>query len=160
ISVKNLAYIIQARMEEIIEHVYYVIKSSGYEDKLIAGIVVTGGGAQLNHLVQSVEYITGIGCRLGYPNEYLAKTEMLNRQALEELKSPMYATSIGLLIKGVQAVEEAEATEQAVEVSRKGGKVKEIAEEKNKKESWFSKLLSDFIKDDAGIDDDTFIGRK
>ncbi|HAK29657.1 MAG TPA: cell division protein FtsA, partial [Sphingobacterium sp.] len=41
ISVKNLAYIIQARMEEIIEHVYYEIKSSGYENKLIGGIVIT-----------------------------------------------------------------------------------------------------------------------
>jgi len=72
ISVKNLAYIIQARMEEIIEHVYYEIKSSGYEDKLIAGIVITGGGAQLRHLVQFEAYITGIGCRIGYPNEYMA----------------------------------------------------------------------------------------
>lgn len=159
ISVKNLAYIIQARMEEIIEHVYYEIKSSAFEDKLIAGIVITGGGAQLKHLVQLVEYITGIGCRVGYPNEYLAKAEMLNKQALDELKSPMYATSVGLLIKGVQAIEEAEATEQEVQISKRSGKVREIAAEKNKKESWFSKLLSDFIKDDAGIDDDTFIGR-
>src|SRR5690606_15580182 len=109
---------------------------------------------QLKHLVQLVEYITGIGCRIGYPNEYLAKTEMLNRQALEELKSPMYATSIGLLIKGVQTVEEAEATEQEA-VSKKTGKEKvtEIAEEKRKKEGWLTKILSDFIKDDAGIDD-------
>jgi cell division protein FtsA len=105
ISVKNLAFIIQARMEEIIEHVYYEIKSSGYEDKLIAGIVITGGGAQLKHLVQLVEYITGIECRIGYPNEYLAKTEMLNKQTFEEMKSPMYATSIGLLIKGIQTFE-------------------------------------------------------
>nr|WP_052258719.1 cell division protein FtsA [Sphingobacterium sp. T2] len=108
ISVKNLAYIIQARMEEIIEHVYYEIKSSGYEDKLIAGIVITGGGAQLKHLVQLVEYITGIDCRIGYPNEYLAKTDMVSKQTLEEMKSPMYATSIGLLIKGIQAAEEEE----------------------------------------------------
>jgi cell division protein FtsA len=47
ISVKNLASIIQARMEEIIESVYYEIKSSGFEKKLIAGIVITGGGSQL-----------------------------------------------------------------------------------------------------------------
>src|SRR5690606_41358541 len=77
ISVKNLACIIQARMEEIIEHVYYEIKSSGYADKLIGGIVITGGGAELKHWVQLVEYITGIDCRIGYPNESLAKTDML-----------------------------------------------------------------------------------
>ncbi|MBY0246007.1 MAG: cell division protein FtsA, partial [Sphingobacteriaceae bacterium] len=73
ISVKNLAYVIQARMEEIIEHVYYEIKASGYEKKLIGGIVITGGGALLKHLLQAVEYVTGLECRIGYPNEYLAK---------------------------------------------------------------------------------------
>jgi cell division protein FtsA len=87
ISLKNLAHIIQARMEEIIEHVYFEIK------KLIAGIVVTGGGAQLRHMVQLVEYITGMDTRIGYPNEHLAK-------GADELKSPMYATGVGLVIKG------------------------------------------------------------
>lgn len=161
ISVKNLAYIIQARMEEIIEHVYYEIKSSGYEDKLIAGIVITGGGAQLKHLVQLVEYITGIDCRIGYPNEYLAKTDMLNKQTFEEMKSPMYATSIGLLIKGIQTIEEEEAAHQEI-VSKRTERVqvKEIAEKQSRKESWFTKIISEFIKDNQEIDDDTFIGKK
>src|SRR5690606_8166476 len=106
ISIKNLAFIIQARMEEIIEHVYYEIKSSGYENKLIGGIVITGGGAQLKHLVQLVEFITGIDCRVGFPNEHLAKNESLAKNIFEDLRSPMYATSIGLLIKGIQTDEE------------------------------------------------------
>ncbi|NGM60352.1 cell division protein FtsA [Sphingobacterium sp. SGG-5] len=161
ISVKNLAFIIQARMEEIIEHVYYEIKSSGYEDKLIAGIVITGGGAQLKHLVQLVEYITGIECRIGYPNEYLAKTEMLSKQTFEEMKSPMYATSIGLLMKGIQDYEGDEKLQEE-KVSRKAQKatVLDIAEKQSKKESWFTKIISEFIKDDAQYDDDTFIGKK
>jgi len=161
ISVKNLAFIIQARMEEIIEHVYYEIKSSGYEDKLIAGIVITGGGAQLKHLVQLVEYITGIECRIGYPNEYLAKTEMLSKQTFEEMKSPMYATSIGLLMKGIQDYEGDEKLQEE-KVSRKTQKatVLDIAEKQSKKESWFTKIISEFIKDDAQYDDDTFIGKK
>ncbi len=167
ISVKNLAYIIQARMEEIIEHVFYEIKSSGYEDKLIAGIVITGGGAQLKHLVQLVEYITGIDCRIGYPNEYLAKTDMLNKQAFEELKSPLYATGIGLLIKGIQSIEEEEKRNEekfikktaTTHVKVKEG-VKEIAEGQNKKEGWLTRFLGDWIKDGADIDDDTFIGKK
>src|SRR5690606_21109535 len=108
ISVKNLAYIIQARMEEIIEHVYYEIKSSGYENKLIGGIVVTGGGAQLKHLVQLVEYITGIDCRIGFPNEHLAKNDELPKNVFDDLKSPQYATGIGLLIKGVEEEEKKE----------------------------------------------------
>ncbi len=167
ISIKNLAYIIQARMEEIIEHVYYEIKASGYEDKLIAGIVITGGGAQLKHLIQLVEYITGIDCRIGYPNEYLAKTEMLNKQAFEELKSPLYATGIGLLIKGIQSIEEEDKrneekfvkkTSSTKEIKKEG--VKEIAEGQNKREGWLTRFLGDWIKDGADIDDDTFIGKK
>ena len=105
ISVKNLAFVIQARMEEIIEHVYYEIKSSGYEKRLIGGIVVTGGGALLKHLPQLIEYVTGLDCRVGYPNEHLAKNEGLPKNVYEDLKSPMYATGIGLLIKGIEKVE-------------------------------------------------------
>ena len=95
ISVKNLASIIQARMEEIIENVYYEIRNSGFEKKLIAGIVITGGGSQLKHITQLVEYITGMDTRIGYPNEHLG-------QGYDEVKSPMYATGVGLVIKGMQ----------------------------------------------------------
>ncbi len=95
ISVKNLASIIQARMEEIIENVYYEIRNSGFEKKLIAGIVVTGGGSQLKHVTQLVEYITGMDTRIGYPNEHLG-------QGYDEVKSPMYATGVGLVIRGMQ----------------------------------------------------------
>jgi cell division protein FtsA len=98
ISVRNLSAIIQARMEEIVEHVYYEIKNSGYEKKLIAGIVVTGGGAQLKHVTQLVEYITGMDTRVGYPNEHLAKGN-------EDVTSPLFATSVGLVMKGVQMIE-------------------------------------------------------
>ncbi len=98
ISIKNLANIIQARMEEIIEHVHFEIKNSGFEKKLIAGIVITGGGAQLRHIVQLVEFITGMDTRVGYPNEHLAKGS-------DELKSPMYATGVGLVIKGFYDLE-------------------------------------------------------
>ncbi len=98
ISVKNLAHIIQARMEEIVEHVYYEIKNSGYEKKLIAGIVVTGGGSQLKHITQLVEYITGMDTRIGYPTEHLAN-------GAENVTSPMYATGVGLVMKGLEALE-------------------------------------------------------
>ena len=98
ISVKNLAHIIQARMEEIIELVYYEIKNSGLENKLAAGIVVTGGGAQLRHIVQLIEYVTGMDARVGYPNEHLASDN-------DELKSPMYATAVGLVMKGFEEAE-------------------------------------------------------
>lgn len=98
ISVKNLASIIQARMEEIIEHAYFEIKNSGYEKKMIAGIVLTGGGAMLKHLRQLVEYMTGMDTRIGYPSEHLAK-------GTEDISSPIYATSVGLVIKGLEHFE-------------------------------------------------------
>ena len=104
ISVKNLAHIIQARMEEIVEHVHFEIRNSGYEKKLIAGIVITGGGAQLRHIIQLVEFITGMDTRVGYPNEHLAKGS-------DELKSPMYATGVGLVIKGFHDLEKARKSE-------------------------------------------------
>jgi cell division protein FtsA len=95
ISMKNLAAIIQARMEEIIEHIYYEIRNSGYEKKLIEGIVLTGGGAQLKHIAQLTEFMTGMETRIGYPNEHLAPENPV------EMASPMYATGIGLVIEGI-----------------------------------------------------------
>src|ERR1017187_7884769 len=106
ISVRNLSSIIQARMEEIIEHVFYEIKNSGYEKKLIAGIVVTGGGAQLKHITQLVEYITGMDSRVGYPNEHLAKGPV-------DVTSPMFATSVGLVMKELERVEKNHPVESA-----------------------------------------------
>ncbi len=153
ISVKNLAFVIQARMEEIIEHVYYEIKSSGYEKKLIAGIVITGGGAQLKHLPQLVEYVTGLDSRVGYPNEHIAKNEVLPKNVYDELKSPMYATSIGLLIKGIQKAEEVDQKGKQMSVPIE----KERALEKSKKGfGLFDKLLqtgAKFIRDDIKDED-------
>jgi len=153
ISVKNLAFVIQARMEEIIEHVYYEIKSSGYEKKLIAGIVITGGGAQLKHLAQLVEYVTGLDCRIGFPTEHLAKNEVLPKNVYEDMQSPMYATGIGLLIKGIQKMEYNESAPATAEVKPAKAKYPE-----EKKAGLFSKILESskkFIKDD--IKDEDFL---
>ncbi|MGF7037966.1 cell division protein FtsA [Mucilaginibacter lappiensis] len=153
ISVKNLAYVIQARMEEIVEHVYYEIKSSGYEKKLIAGIVITGGGAQLKHLRQLVEFVTGLDCRVGYPTEHLAKNEVLPKNIYEELQSPTFATGIGLLIKGIQKTEYMNAASNAEAKTEKPK-----YEPKTKEGGLFDRLLKKsitFIKDD--INDEDFL---
>lgn len=100
ISLKNLASIIQARMEEIIEHIYYEIKNSGYEKKLIGGIVITGGGAKLKHLPQLMEYITGMDVRVGVPNEHLAPENP------EDVTSPIFSTGVGLVMKGLDFTDE------------------------------------------------------
>lgn len=127
ISLKNLASIIQARMEEIIEHVLYEIKNSNYERKLIAGIVLTGGGSQMKHLQQLVEYMTGMGTRIGYPNEHLAKGNA------EEITSPTFATSVGLVMKGLEKFDKEQKVEQITSV--KGHS------KKDKKGSFFERLL-------------------
>jgi cell division protein FtsA len=100
ITLRNLAKIIQSRMEDIIELVHYEIENSGFSKKILAGIVVTGGGAQMKHLTQLFEYTTGIDTRIGYPNEHLA-----NPTQLDNLASPMYSTGIGLVLKGFEKME-------------------------------------------------------
>lgn len=98
ISVVNLARIIEARMTEIIGQVYYEIKNSGYEDKLTTGIVITGGGAQLKHVGQLFNYITGMHTRIGYPVEHMAGDH-------DELASPTFSTGIGLVLLGYRFLE-------------------------------------------------------
>lgn len=99
ITLKNLSRIIHARVQEIIDQVYLEIKNYGHEEqkkKLIAGIVITGGGAQLRHLKQLVEYMTGMDTRIGYPNEHMAG------DSSEEITSPAYATVAGLVMHGIK----------------------------------------------------------
>ena len=95
ISVKNLANIIQARMSEIMDFVTYHLKQVGLDSRMLnGGIVMTGGGSQLKHLIQLTEYVTGLNARIGYPTEHLASGH------IEELAKPTYATCIGLILKG------------------------------------------------------------
>src|SRR4249920_3195357 len=102
ISVKNLANIIQARMSEIMDFVSYHLKQVGLDNKMLnGGIVLTGGGAQLKHLIQLTEYVTGLNARIGYPNEHLASGH------IDELAKPMYSTCIGLILKGYSDYEHA-----------------------------------------------------
>ena len=153
ITLKNLSKIIHARVQEIIEHVYLEIKNYGHETqkgKLIAGIVLTGGGAQLKHLRQLVEYITGMDARIGYPNEHLAG------DSEEALSSPAYATAVGLLMEGLNKYkkEPEEIIEKAPEVTKQIPS-QEVEEKptidkkpKPKKKSFFEKFtegLKDFL---------------
>lgn len=95
ISVKNLANIIQARMSEIMDFVTYHLKQVGLDNRMLnGGIVLTGGGSQLKHLIQLTEYVTGLNARIGYPTEHLAAGH------IEELAKPTYSTCIGLILKG------------------------------------------------------------
>lgn len=150
ISVKFLAQIIQARMEEILEFVLFEIKSSGYERKLAAGIVVTGGGSLLKHLPQLVMLTTGMDCRIGTPNEHLAGND-------DELKNPLYATGVGLVMKGIEKYERdskrgVNQTKQEVEVEvetvgQKKKESKKVVGHSQKKIGSFFTTLIDRTKD-------------
>ena len=97
IAVKNLSEIIGARMKEIIDLVYHEIKVSGYENKLMTGIVITGGGSQLKNLQQLVSFISAKETRIGYPNEHLSS------ESKDLVTSPMFSTGVGLVLKGFES---------------------------------------------------------
>ena len=132
ITLKNLSSIIQARMEEIIELVNYEIKNSGYSKKLIGGIVVTGGGAQLKHLTQLFEYMTGMDTRIGYPTEHLA-----NSNDIENIESPMFSTGIGLVLQGFKKLDNIKDVMEPL-------KKDEVSKHSNRelRGSFFDKLLN------------------
>src|SRR5688500_2162730 len=95
ISVKNLANIIQARMSEIMDFVTYHLKQVGLDNRMLnGGIILTGGGSQLKHLIQLTEYVTGLNDRIGFPNENFTAGHV------EELAKPMYSTCLGRILKG------------------------------------------------------------
>lgn len=94
ISVRNLGHIIQARMQEILDYVVYHLKQIDLDKRLLGGIILTGGGAQLAHITQMTEFVTGMGARIGYPNEHLAGKDA------DKFMNPMYATCIGLILRG------------------------------------------------------------
>jgi cell division protein FtsA len=134
ISVKNLSNIIQARMEEIVEMAHAEIINSGFENRLAGGIVITGGGSQLSCLKQLVEYMTGMDTRVGYPNEHLGKSK------IEVVKSPMYATAVGLVLSGFRSLDE---RDERYKEAKEASKVVKVRKEKtNPASDFFSNILN------------------
>ncbi len=141
ITLKNLSKIIHARVQEIIELVFLEIKNYGHETakgKLIAGIVLTGGGSQLKHLRQLVEYITGMDARIGLSNEHMAG------DSDEILSSPSYSTAVGLLMEGLEIDFKEESQEE--EESTEESKLKVEEKPKQKRKTFFEKF-TDSLKE-------------
>lgn len=133
ISVQTLASIIKARVKMILDQVQYEIHSTDYDKRLIAGIVLTGGGAKIKDIVQLTEFITGLDARIGIPNEHLSGT------ITDEMKHPMHATGIGLVLKGFQNIDEenmlrgkvCEKAEPILEEETPGQETEEMEQDEN-----------------------------
>jgi cell division protein FtsA len=91
---KLLAEIIQARVEELFSMVHEEIKKSGYEGLLPAGVVITGGTAELPGILEVAGLILDLPVRIGSPLGLHGLADSINR--------PAYATSVGLLLWGLQ----------------------------------------------------------
>lgn len=148
ISFKSLAYIIQSRMEEIIDAVTFEIESSGYFDKLAGGIVLTGGGALLRHLPQLIKFKTGLDVRIGYPNEHLVS------DVPDEINQPMFSTSIGLVLKGYEYLNSKYGleNEQTAGVGSDETKDNETAEGGRLFDKWKKTLTEIFAENDARME--------
>jgi cell division protein FtsA len=114
ISFRSLAYIIQARLEEIIDSVYYQLESAGYVEKMGAGVVLTGGTSNLPNLVQLIKYRTGLDARIGRPIINMARKN-------PELMASDYTTALGLLKLSLEDAEYEEAMRRATKKGEKKG---------------------------------------
>ncbi len=133
ISEKNLALIIQSRVEEIFDHIYWEIRRSGYENKLIGGVVLTGGGSLLRYIDKLVELHTGLSTRIGIPIEQLA------HGYTKEVSSPIFSTAIGLLLKGYESEDNTPLTFETDENEEVLEPVE--MEEGGSSEKWFNSLF-------------------
>jgi cell division protein FtsA len=141
ISFKRLAYIIQARMEEIIGSAMFQIEKSGFAEKLSAGIVVTGGGALLKDISQLINFFTGYDVRIGYPSEYLAVGFD------KDINHPKYATSIGLILKGSELLKKNNYVPEVKEELTEKSESEEQEKPKQKKESGIFAALKRTLTD-------------
>ena len=152
ISFRSLAFIIQSRMEEIIDAVSFEIENSGYMDKLSAGIVLTGGGSMLKHLNQLVKFKTGMDVRLGFPGEMLAV------DSADEINQPMYSTSVGLLLKGLEYYNEKEeemTIKKPLEEEEPEAQEEQVEEKKARKGMKKGKILENLKNTLSDIFDET-----
>ena len=97
ISCRNLASIIEARMLDIIDCVRFEIKKAGYENRLGAGIVLTGGSAQTRNLDVLFKEHAGYDVRIAIPETHVTE------ESAELVNSPAYSVAVGLLLKAVGA---------------------------------------------------------
>lgn len=127
-----LAKIIQARMEEILEIIAIEVKRSGYADSLSAGIVISGGGSLIKNICPLANEVLGMDAKIGRPLG-------LAGGLIEEVNSPIYATSVGLVLHALKA-EGSDNHQLAQTASKQGGVGEVIGSITERMKSWFKEL--------------------
>ncbi len=94
ISFKSLAFIIQARLEEIIDSLYFHIEKSGFFQQPAQGIVLTGGTSRMVNILQLVKFRTGMDARLGFSR--------VRMEGNSDLDITSYLTALGLLQRSLR----------------------------------------------------------
>ncbi len=97
VSRELMTHIIHQRMDEIFERVQREVQTAGYGGRLNAGIVLTGGGASLEGIVELAGDVFGLGVRVGVPGERLAGLH-------DAVAEPRFATVTGLALYGAHRV--------------------------------------------------------
>ncbi len=146
ISEKNLSRIIQARVEEIFDYVLWEIRRSGYEGKLLAGMVLTGGGSLVKNIDLLAEYHTGLPTRVGQPIEHLAHGYS------SQLASPIYATAIGLLKHTIDNIGDKTRYVESIKKVVAPVKAVEVEETKSTPEFETNRLEVEDVEQDSGQD--------
>jgi cell division protein FtsA len=147
ISFKSLAYIIEARMAEIMDMIRYQIhRYTNNRHKLMAGIVFTGGGAQMTNLRELVKLRIGMDMRLGKPS-------YISENSSKDIVHPKYSTAVGLIMCGFDIRETEKKVAEPVNISTEkenpgNTNVKTINEDNGKQS------VKDFIKNILYIEKD------
>ncbi|MEX0638290.1 MAG: cell division protein FtsA [Burkholderiales bacterium] len=103
-SRQTLAEVIEPRVEELFSLVQQVLRESGFEELLSSGVVLTGGSSVMRGMVELGEEIFHMPVRVGVPRYAGGLADVV--------RSPRYATAVGLLLEGVQQVRQGQLSRQ------------------------------------------------
>jgi cell division protein FtsA len=96
LSRQTLAEVIEPRVEELYSLIQRELRTSGLEELLSSGIVLTGGASLMKGMVELGEEVFHMPVRVGVPNYTGALSEVV--------RNPRYATGVGLLMAGLDQV--------------------------------------------------------
>jgi len=96
---QTLAEVVEPRYEELFGLVQNELKRSGFEEMVVAGVVLTGGGSKMEGAIDLAEEVFHMPVRLGSPQYVSGLADVV--------RNPIYATCVGLLLFGNQAADSA-----------------------------------------------------